>query len=212
MGVVAKQSFYNILSVILAFGIGAINTIVFYPRAMGEALYGIVVILLAQSNILQPIFSFGVQHTLIKYYSAAPSQKERDKLLLFSLLIPLLFILPAAALFYSYYEAIGQYLSTKNPAIAQFIYLIFLIAVSTAYFEIFYNWSRVQKQTVIGNFLKEVYQRLLISVLLVLYLWELLNFETFINALILGYYLRLLLIMVYSLWLYTPRIYFSFSR
>ncbi len=51
------------------------------------------------------------------------------------------------------------------------MYLIFLIAVATAYFEIFYNWSRVQKQTVIGNFLKEVYQRLLISVLLVLYLW-----------------------------------------
>ena len=83
MGVVAKQSFYNILSVIIAFGIGAINTIVFYPRAMGEELYGIVVILLAQSNILQPIFSFGVQHTIIKYFSSATSQKEQDKLLLY---------------------------------------------------------------------------------------------------------------------------------
>ena len=93
MGVVAKQSFYNILSVIIAFGIGAINTIVFYPRAMGEELYGIVVILLAQSNILQPIFSYGVQHTIIKYFSAA-TQKEQDKLLLFSLFIPLVFIIP----------------------------------------------------------------------------------------------------------------------
>ena len=45
MGIVAKQSFYNILSVILAFAIGALNTIVFYPRAMGEELYGIVLIL-----------------------------------------------------------------------------------------------------------------------------------------------------------------------
>lgn len=209
MGVVAKQSFYNILSVILAFGIGAINTIVFYPRAMGEAQYGIVVILLAQSNILQPIFSFGVQHTLIKYYTAASSQKERDKLLLFTLFIPLLFILPAAVLFYTYYSEIALYLSTKNPELGQFMYLIFLIAVATAYFEIFYNWSRVQKQTVIGNFLKEVYQRLLISVLLVLYLWGWLGFEAFINALIVGYYFRLLLIMGYSLWLYTPRLHFS---
>ncbi|MEN8851958.1 MAG: oligosaccharide flippase family protein, partial [Candidatus Arcticimaribacter sp.] len=153
MGVVAKQSFYNILSVILAFGIGAINTIVFYPRAMGEELYGIVVILLAQSNILQPIFSYGVQHTIIKYFSAAPSQKEQDKLLLFSLLIPLVFILPTAVLFFANYTEIAAYLSTKNPEIAQFVYLIFLIAVSTAYFEIFYNWARVQKQTVVGNFL-----------------------------------------------------------
>jgi O-antigen/teichoic acid export membrane protein len=102
MGVVVKQSFYNILSVIIAFGIGAINTIVFYPRAMGEELYGIVVILLAQSNILQPIFSYGVQHTIIKYFSAAVSQKEQDKLLLFSLFIPFVFILPTGVLFYTY--------------------------------------------------------------------------------------------------------------
>ena len=210
MGVVAKQSFYNILSVILAFGIGAINTIVFYPRAMGEELYGIVVILLAQSNILQPIFSYGVQHTIIKYFSAAPSQKEQDKLLLFSLLIPLVFILPTAVLFFANYTEIAAYLSTKNPEIAQFIYLIFLIAVSTAYFEIFYNWARVQKQTVFGNFLKEVYQRVLITLLLLAYLLNWIDFSAFINALIVGYYLRLAVIMSYSLWLYAPKIHFSF--
>lgn len=210
MGVVAKQSFYNILSVMIAFGIGAINTIVFYPRAMGEELYGIVVILLAQSNILQPIFSYGVQHTIIKYFSAAASQKEQDKLLLFSLFIPLIFILPTGVLFYAYYGEIAQYLSTKNPEIAQFVYLIFLIAISTAYFEIFYNWARVQKQTVVGNFLKEVYQRVLISLLLIAYLFEWIDFGSFINALIVGYYLRLAIIVGYSLWLYTPKIYFSF--
>ena len=209
MGVVVKQSFFNILSVIIAFGIGAINTVVFYPRAMGEELYGIVVILLAQSNILQPVFSYGVQHTIIKYFSAASSPKEQDKLLLFSLLIPLVFILPAGILFYVNYTEIAQYLSTKNPEIAQYIYLIILIAIATAYFEIFYNWARVQKQTVVGNFLKEVYQRILISFLLIAYLFEWLNFSSFINALIIGYYLRLAMIMGYSLWLYTPKIHFS---
>ena len=99
MGIVARQSFYNIISVILAFAIGALNTVVFYPRAMGEELYGIVLILLAQSNILQPIFSYGVQHTVIKYFSATNSKREQDKLLLFSLLIPLLIIFPSALLF-----------------------------------------------------------------------------------------------------------------
>ena len=209
MGVVAKQSFYNILSVIFAFGIGAINTIVFYPRAMGEELYGIIVILLAQSNILQPVFSFGVQHTIIKYFSAATSSKEQDKLLLFSLFIPLIFILPSGVLFYSYYSEISAYLSTKNPEIAQFVYLIFLIAISTAYFEIFYNWARVQKQTVVGNFLKEVYQRVLISLLLITYLLQWIDFSGFVNTLILGYYLRLTLMIGYSLWLYTPRLHWS---
>ena len=84
MGVVAKQS-YNILSVIIAFGIGAINTIVFYLEQW-EGCMALWLFPLAQSNILQPIFSYGVQHTIIKYFSAATTQ-EQDKLLLFSLFI-----------------------------------------------------------------------------------------------------------------------------
>jgi len=212
MGIVAKQSFYNIISVILAFAIGALNTIVFYPRAMGEELYGIVLILLAQSNILQPIFSYGVQHTVIKYFSAASSRKEQDKLLLFSLFIPLFIILPSALLFFGYYSEIAAYLSTKNPEIGEFIYLIFIIAISTAYFEIFYNWARVQKQTTVGNFLKEVYQRLLITVLLIAYFLQWLDFSGFINALLVGYYLRLAIIMGYSLWLYRPQLYFEWPE
>ena len=176
MGVVAKQSFYNVISVILAFAIGALNTVVFYPNTMGEELYGIVLILLAQSNILQPIFSYGMQHTVIKYFSAAPSKKEQDKLLLFSLLIPLTIILPSGVLFFGYYSEIATYFSTKNPEIGEFIYLVFIIAVSTAYFEVFYNWARVQKQTIVGNFLKEVYQRVLISILLLAYFFKVVRF------------------------------------
>ena len=37
---------------------------------MGEDLYGIVVILLVSRIFWQPIFSYGVQHTIIKYFSA----------------------------------------------------------------------------------------------------------------------------------------------
>ena len=212
MGVVAKQSFYNILSVILAFAIGALNTVVFYPRFMGEELYGIILILLAESNILQPIFSFGLQHAVIKFFSAASSKKEQDKLLLFSLLIPLLIILPSGLVFFGNYDQIATYLSTQNPEVASFTYLIFVIAISTAYFEIFYSWSRVQKKTVVGNFLKEVYQRVLITILLLAYVLQWIDFNGFIFGLIAGYYLRLAIIMGYSLWLYRPHLYFEWPE
>lgn len=76
MGIVAKQSFYNIISILIAFAIGAVNTVIFYPRFLGEAFFGLIVILLAESNILQPIFSFGLQHTLIKYFSATDDHRK----------------------------------------------------------------------------------------------------------------------------------------
>ena len=63
-----------------------------------------------------------------------------------------------------------------------------------------------------GNFLKEVYQRLLITVLLIAYFLQWLDFSGFINALLVGYYLRLAIIMGYSLWLYRPQLYFEWPE
>ena len=209
MGLVVRESFYNILSALFAIGIGALNTVVFFPLVVGVQSYGILMILLAQSNILQPIFSFGLQNAVIKFFSAAPSREEQDKLLLFSLIFPLLIIVPSAFLFFGHYTAITDYLSSKNEGLADFIYLIFVIAVSTAYFEIFFSWARVQKKTVVGNFMKEVYQRVLISGLLLGYFLEWYSFTGFIHALIVGYYIRLAIMVGYSLWLYRPKIYFS---
>lgn len=212
MSIVVRQSIYNILSTLVAIAIGALNTIVFFPLAVGVQSYGILMILLAQSNLIQPVFSFGLQHAIIKFFSAAPSQKEQDKLLLFSLFFPLVIILPSAFVFFGNYEAIVSFLSSKNKGLADFIYLIFVIAISTAYFEIFYSWARVQKKTVVGNFMKEVYQRILISLLLLGYFLKWYDFTGFIHALIFGYYLRLAIMVGYSLSLYRPKIHFSLPQ
>ncbi len=205
MGIVARQSLYNIGSIVLAFGIGAVNTLFLYPGILGVSFYAIVVALLASSNILQPVFSFGMQHMVIKFYSAAESKAEKDRILFFSLLLPLCIILPAGALFALYYDAVAAFLSTENAAMGEYVFLIFAIAVCTSYFEIFYSWARVQKKSVFGNFLKEVYQRVLIFVLLLLYFFQFLSLRGFIYGLILGYFLRLGIMFLHSIYLYRPQ-------
>ena len=47
MGIVAKQSAKNIVVIAIAFAIGAINTLVFYPIFLSADQYGLVVFLLA---------------------------------------------------------------------------------------------------------------------------------------------------------------------
>ena len=102
------------------------------------------------------------------------------------------------------YNFIGNYLSTENSLIRNYIYIIVSVAISTAYFEIFYSWCKVQKRTVFGNFLKEFYQRLLITILLFLYYFNIIDFKFFTYLLIFGYYLRLIIIILYSLSIYRP--------
>ena len=204
MSLIVKQSFSNIIIILFAFTLGALNTLFFYPSIIGAEFYGIILILLAQSNIIQPIFSFGLQHSVIKFFSSVNSKKEKDQILVLSLIFPLVIIIPLSILFILNYNFIGNYLSTENPEIKNYIYIIISIAISTAYFEIFYSWCKVQKKTVFGNFLKEFYQRLLITILLFLYLFNLINFKYFTYLLIFGYYLRLIIIIIYSLSIYRP--------
>ena len=83
MGLVARQTFYNLLSIGLAFLLGAINTLYMYPNHMGSRFQGVVIALLAYSNLIRPFISFGLQHAIIKFYSSFRTQKEKDSLLIF---------------------------------------------------------------------------------------------------------------------------------
>ena len=54
--------------------------------------YGLVVFLLATSNLLQPLMSFGAQHTIIKFFSSFNDKKEKDQFLSSVIFLPLFFI------------------------------------------------------------------------------------------------------------------------
>lgn len=204
MGIVAKQSIYNTISIGLAYIIGAINMLILYPSFPGKEFQGLIVALLANSNLIQPFISFGVQHTLIKFFSSSNNKSEQDRLLWFVLLLPI-FILIIFIPFYYYFDIeILNFLSNNNEGVSRFPFLIIAIAISTAYFEVFFSWLRVHLKSVFGNFLKEVYPRVLTFLLLIFFAFELIDLDSFINYLIVGYYLRLIIIMVYSFKLYFP--------
>ena len=212
MSIVVKQSFFNLITIGIAFIIGAVNTLYLYPTFLGSKLQGLVIALLAISNLIQPFLSFGTQHAVIRFYSRYKSKKEKDAVLTLSLIIPFIITIIVIPIFYLYYEQIKTVLFQSENALSQYAYVILFIAVSTSFFEIFYSWVRVKLKSVFGNFLKELYPRLLITSLLILYTLDFLNFESFILFLISGYYLRLLIVMIYSFIINKPKISFSFKK
>tara|TARA_B100000214_G_scaffold347238_1_gene298418 strand:+ start:49 stop:1509 length:1461 start_codon:yes stop_codon:yes gene_type:complete len=212
MSIVVKQSFFNLITIGIAFIIGAVNTLYLYPTFLGSKLQGLVIALLAISNIIQPFLSFGTQHAVIRFYSRYRSNKEKNAVLTLSLIIPLIVTAIAIPLFYYYYDNIKVLLFQTENAFSQYAYVILFIAVSTSFFEIFYSWVRVKLKSVFGNFLKELYPRLLITFLLISYTLDYLDFENFILYLIYGYYLRLLIVMIYSFIINKPKISFYFKN
>ena len=205
MGIVFKQTSWNIVTITVAILIGGINTLYFYPEFLREQYYGLVVFLLATSNLLQPLMSFGAQHTIIKFFSSFKNVKEKDEFLSSIIFLPLFFILPVCFLVVQFHDLIAEFLSVKNPIIKSYVWVIFLVSFATSYFEVFYAWSRVQFKSIFGNILKEVYPRIAVFILLFLVSIDILTKENFVWWLTGLYYIRLIIMIIYSLFLYTPK-------
>lgn len=206
MGIVAKQTSLNVLIIGIAFVIGGLNTLVFYPLFLSAEEYGLVVFLLATSNLLMPLIGFGVHQTIIRFFSSYDTKEEQQRFMSSVILLPLFIALIVGGIGVLFYHSISSALSIKNPVIANYTWVIFVVAVATAYFEVFYAWVRVQLQSVSGNALKEIFPRLyLFLLLLALYFFDL-SFHYFIVALVSGYYLRLLVMIVLANRCYPLRI------
>ena len=205
MGIVFKQTSWNIVTITVAILIGGINTLYFYPEFLREQYYGLVVFLLATSNLLQPLMSFGAQHTIIKFFSSFKNVKEKDEFLSSIIFLPLFFILPVCFLVVQFHDLIAEFISVKNPIIKSYVWVIFLVSFATSYFEVFYAWSRVQFKSIFGNILKEIYPRIAVFILLFLVSIDILTKENFVWWLTGLYYIRLAIMILYSLFLYTPK-------
>lgn len=209
MGIVVKQSFKNTIILFVGFAIGGLNTLFLYTNFLHEDYFGLVTFILSTSSLLLPLFVFGMQHTIIKFFTSYKTKLEQDQFLTSSLLLPLLIIIPLALIGTVIYETITDWISQRNIIIKPYSYLIFIIAVFMGYFEVFYAFSKVQLQTVFGNFIKEVFVRISVTFLLLAVYLQWIDQVDFIYALVVVYGIRMLIMMVYAFTIYKPQFVFK---
>lgn len=209
MGIVLKQSFKNTIFIYLGFLVGGINTLFLYTRFLEDTYYGLVTFLLATSNLLMPLIAFGINHTIIKFFSSYFTKKEQDKFLSSVLFLPLLIAIPLGFLGVEFYEQLSNYLSVENPIIKEYTFVIYLVAFTCAYFEVFYAWAKVQLHSVFGNILKELWNRVVVMLLLFAVYFGWITKPEFIYYLTGFYFLRMFVMMIYAFRLYFPKLTFS---
>ena len=212
MGIVLKQSFRNTIIIYTAFLIGGINTIIFYPNFLGEEFYGMVGFLLSASNLIMPLTAFGIQYTIVKFFSSYKSKKEQDIFLSSVIFIPLLIALPLGFFWDYVHNWIMRRVTDESKIIVDYTFSIYLVAIACAYFELFYSWTKVQLNTVFGNVLKELWNRVAAMVLLLAVFLKYLTSTEFIWAFTGLYLLRALIMIIYAFYIYTPKFYFSLPK
>ena len=149
---------------------------------------------------------FGIHQTIIKYYSSYKNKVEKDGFLIVTLILPLVVIIPLAFIGVFLYESIANWLSAENPLIKNYSYLIFIIAIFIGYFEVFYSWTKVQFNSVFGNFIKEIFTRICTSFLLVAVYFNWISNEQFIYAIVVVYGVRTVIMKLYAIYIYMPKL------
>ncbi|MGO4816782.1 lipopolysaccharide biosynthesis protein [Flavobacterium sp. W22_SRS_FP1] len=209
MGIVLNQSLKNTIITYIGFGIGAVNTIYLYPFFLGATYYALTNYILSAASIVMPLFAFGMQNSLVKFYSQCKTEQEEDRFLSFTVLLPLLLSIPLLLIGLCFFDDISTYLSQKNPIVKDYLWLIPFTGLCMAYFEIFYAWARVHMHSVFGNFIKEVALRTFSLLALIGVYFKLITVIEFVYVTAGIYFLAFIVTMLYAFYLKKPEFQFS---
>ncbi|WP_299781120.1 polysaccharide biosynthesis C-terminal domain-containing protein [uncultured Formosa sp.] len=209
MGVVINQSIKNTIITYLGFGLGAINTLFLFTRFLSDEYFGLITYILSTANILMPLMAFGVNNTIIKFYSTFRTRQSQNTFLTLILFLPLVIIIPFGTIGYFAFDAISTWIANDNALVKEYVWLIYISAVIFAYFEVFYSWAKVQMQSVFGNFMKEVFHRLATMFLLFLLYLEVITVDELILLIVIMYVIRTCIMMVYAFSVKRPTLKFT---
>ncbi|WP_298146065.1 oligosaccharide flippase family protein [Flavobacterium sp.] len=198
MGIVIKQSSGNFVITYFGFAIGAVNALFLYTNFLEQEYYGYTQYLLSAANILMPFMAFGVHSSLIRFFSRCTSEKEKDQLLSFVVLLPLLISSLVAVLYGFFSEAFVTHFLSPNMDVSKYLWMIPVVGLAMAYFEIFYAYAKVHLRSNLGNFLSEVLVRLLAMIMLfgVHYNW--ITTDQFLYGLVVAYVVQAIWMFIYA--------------
>jgi O-antigen/teichoic acid export membrane protein len=198
MGIVQSQSIKNTFITFFGFGIGAINALFLYTNFLGKMHYGIVSTILSGANLMMPFMAFGAQSTLIRFFSHYKTEQKREEFLTFMLFFPLVLILPISLVFYIFYTPISNGWVLENPSLKPFFWLIPVVGLFMAYFEVFYAWVKVHMKSVVGNLISEVLYRFVIMILLISVHFDWITKDTCVYGIALSYLAQLIGMKIYA--------------
>lgn len=180
MGTIKKQSIISTIYIYLGVAIGFVSTGILMPRFLSEEQNGIIKLLVSYSLLFAQFASLGFQTATVRFFPYF-----RDKLKGHNGFFPLLTMVGVLGyglflvVYYLIKGPIIDYESGKNSVFANYFFLILPLTFFFLYFNLFDIYSRVLLKSTVGTFLKELLQRILILVAILLFTYKIISFWEF---------------------------------
>ena len=212
MGVVIRQSFWGSAILYVGVALGYLNTLLFMPTFLDIEKIGL--IRLIQTNsvaLLLPLATMGMAGSLVKYYPHVRNKNiERNSFVTLQLLIVLVSNLLISGIVLGFKDYFSSFFLEKSPEFANYIHISLTILLAQSVFEYFVAMSRSQLNIIVPSLIKEVFLRLLMMGLILLFGLEVISFDMIIMFIASSYLLATILIIIYNAIKYKFKSQFNF--
>jgi len=201
LGVIVKEGARNAVILYLGAALGAVNTILLYPKLMTKSEYGVITILTSIALLVAGLSSFGSSTSIIKYLPSyrIEEKKSNQGLLTFLIFLSMIFSLLTVGVLVFFKDTVLQPFEGGAALLVKYYYFIIPLFLASLLLELFSGYSNGLLKTTFQLFLKEVFLRMGQFVLILLYYYKAINFDGFIIFYVLIYFLSFLILFTFLL-------------
>lgn len=200
MGIVVRQTIYSSIFNYLGVLIGFINVTILMTRWFSPDEFGLRGVLLDVSVMYSIIAQMGTFRSLTKFFPFFNREGKSDNgLLSIGLLLSLIGYLIIGALFLVFKETILESFNDDTSLSRDFYWVIFPLSFFLLLNTVFESYFQARSQTIFTSFIRNVFNRVLVTILLVLFYFQYISFKSFILLFMFSYLIN---VIVYVNYLY----------
>ena len=177
MGIVQKQGVRITLITYLGIIVGALNTMLIFPRVLGPEKHGLVMLLLSIATVFTQFVHLGVPNIIIRFYPYFSEKKKFIHRMAFQL--PIMALMLFAVFIFLIGDTIFHSYNLNSSLFASHSSYVLPLVISLVLFEVLVAISRSELKTVFPSFLREFVLRVSTLVLLGLHFIEYIDFSEF---------------------------------
>lgn len=198
MGIIKKQSISGSIYSYIGVGLGFLISGILFPSLLSKNEIGLLRILVSYSTLLAQFAVLGFNTVTIKLFpNFRSTEKKHHGFLGLALLISLTGFIITVAIYLGLHNYIVNNAKDKSALFIPYYYYVIPLLFFTLLFGIFDTYYRVLYNAVKGIIYKEVVQRILIVISILLYYFELISFNS--------------LVIFYSVAIISPAIFLLFA-
>ena len=179
--------------------IGALNTILLYPKILPKEEYGLITTMTSMAILIAGLSSFGSTSSIVKYlpYFRDKDTKSNKGLISYLLIICLSISLIVTICLIIFKNWIQQPYVDSAKLLVDFYYYIIPLFLIQLFLDLFNNWSLAIFKTSFQMFQKEIYLRIGQTLLIFIYFLGFIEIEGFVLLYILMYLSSFLMMIFY---------------